>query len=483
MVRKLAKAGFKIITIVDPGVKDDPTFGVLKRGEAISAFVRDPKEDKDYVGEVWPGAARFPDFLNARVREWWGDEQTHLQKLGVAGFWNDMNEPANFGLPVKTLPDECVHQSDFGPLSHACVHNVYGMQMARASREGALRRAPNRRPFIISRAAYAGVQRYALLWTGDSSSTWEHLADSVQMLLNLSVSGIPFCGADAGGFVDNCTGELLARWIQLAAFTPFFRNHSNIKTVDQEPWAFGRKVEAICRKYIELRYRLLPYLYGQFVEAHRRGTPIMRPLFWHFQDDSTATATGDQFLLGPGLLIAPILRQGATARSVYLPNGDWFDFDTGERLSGGRHVIALAELDRIPIYVRAGAIIPMIGVQQFVGEKTSREVELHLWPGGTGSLNWYEDDGQSMDYTRGIISERKITVTSEEEGNLLQFGETTGPFRSTTKTWRIVFRNAHRALRVVVDGREHTTNFDRSRQRAEMTLPNRRGPMNLKWTS
>ena len=230
--------------------------------------------------------------------------------------------------------------------------------MARASAEGILLHRPNTRPFVVTRAGYAGIQRHAIVWTGDNSSVWEHLSDAVQMFQNLSVSGVPFCGGDIGGFLDNTTPELFLRWLQFATFTPFYRNHSNIGTIDQEPWAFGEKVETIARKYIELRYQLLPCLYGLSEQAHRLGTPIIRPLFWHFQDDPVAVATSDQFLLGESILIAPILRQGATARSVYLPRGEWFDFWSGKKFAGAQHVVTHAPLEIIPIFMRfmAGSI-------------------------------------------------------------------------------------------------------------------------------
>jgi alpha-glucosidase len=482
MISKLARQGFKVVTIVDPGVKNDPKFGVLKRGLAAKAFVKAPGGKKDYLGKVWPGKSRFPDFLNAHTREWWGREQSEVQRLGVAGFWNDMNEPANFALPTKTLPENSIHHSDFGLMKHAEAHNLYGMQMARASREGALAHAPNQRPFVITRAGYAGVQRHAMVWTGDNSSVWEHLADSVQMYLNLSVSGLAFCGGDVGGFLDNVTPELLARWTQMAAFVPFFRNHSNIGTIDQEPWAFGLRVEAICRRHIELRYQLLPYFYSLFAEAHRVGTPIMRPLFWHHQNDPVAVATGDQFLLGADLLVAPVLQQGVVARSVYLPRGEWFNFWTGGRFAGGQHIVAPAPLETIPLFVRAGAIIPMSAVQQFVGENESGVVNLHIWPGPRGELNWYEDDGETMAYASGKIHERRVVFHAARDGHGLTFEKPRGAFLSKVKTWRVILRGAECASRIFVNGKKVAGRFDREACLVAFAFPNVPGAITVQFS-
>jgi alpha-glucosidase len=482
LISKLAKEGFKVVTIVDPGVKDDPNFGVLKRGIELNAYVKDPQGKKDYIGRVWPGKSRFPDFLRQNVREWWGCEQARLLGLGVAGFWNDMNEPANFALPTKTLPEGCPHNTDFGLMHHSEAHNLYGMQMARASREGALAHQPDQRPFIISRAGYAGVQRYAMVWTGDNSSVWDHLNDAIQMFLNLSVSGLAFCGGDVGGFLDNCTPELLVRWTQMGTFTPFFRNHTNTKTIDQEPWAFGPKVEAICRSYIELRYQLLPYLYNLFVEAHRNGTPIMRPLFWHYQEDPIATASGDQFLLGKDLLVAPIVRQGAVARSVYLPQGEWFDFWSGEKHVGGRHIVAEAPLEKIPLYFRAGAIIPMAAVRQYVGQKPVHTMNLHIWPGGNDTLNWYEDDGSSMNYTKGDSLDRQITASLKRTGGTIRFSAPTGKRSSKIKTWRLILRASPKLLRVKANNRPVKSHFDRLTNLCSFEIPNTNSAIEINLT-
>lgn len=485
MIEGLAAQGFKTVAIVDPGVKNDPKFPVLKRGMKENAFVKGAKGARDYLGKVWPGVSRFPDFFQARTRTWWGREQGFLHDMGVAGIWNDMNEPANFALPTKTLPEDCRHATEFGPRRHAEVHNAYGSEMARASREGALAHAPNRRPFVISRAGYAGIQRHALVWTGDNSSYWEHLAESIPMLLNLGLSGVAFCGADTGGFLDDANDELLARWTQLAAFTPFFRNHSNIGTRDQEPWCFGPEVEEVCRQAIQLRYQLLPYLYCLFAEARLKGTPIMRPLLWHHQNDPVAAETGDQFLLGQNLLVAPILRPGAKARSVYLPAGPWHNFWTGEPHSGRRHVLALAELDTIPLFVRGGTILPLGPAQQYVDEVPTDIVNLHVWPGAPGELQWYEDDGQTNEYESesGAWLRRNIRYEEREKTSSLEFSATEGSFASRVKTWRIVFRNVQPLASLKVRGKKALGQYAEDLGIHVIEVANGPVPIRIEWTS
>ncbi len=459
MLRRLGRQGYRVVTIVDPGVKDDPGYGVLRRGRKGNVFVKGPDGGTDFLGEVWPGRARFPDFLNGAVRRWWGREQARLQELGVAGFWNDMNEPALFSTPGKTLDQGCVHDADFGRMPHRVAHNLYGSMMARASREGALACEPDRRPMVITRAGYAGIQRDALVWTGDNSSCWEHMADSLQMLLNLGLSGVAFCGSDAGGFMENATGELLARWTQMAAFTPFFRNHSSFGTHDQEPWAFGPEVEAICRNYIQLRSQLLPYLYGLFAEAHRSGAPVMRPMAWHYQNDGKAVAAGDQFMLGADLLVAPILRQGAVDRSVYLPVGNWFEFWTGKLHRGRQAILANAGLDVMPLFVRAGAVLPMCAAARHTGEMPMDLMNLHVWPGAPGELAWYEDDGESCQFEGGAFSERRIMHRRRARGGGLRFSAAQGGIPSRVKTWRVLIRASHRPLQVTVNGRKIVGHF------------------------
>ncbi|PAW91473.1 MAG: alpha-glucosidase [Pedosphaera sp. Tous-C6FEB] len=531
MLAKLARRGFKAVAIVDPGVKDDPKFGVLKRGVAQRAFVKAPGGRRDFIGKVWPGKSRFPDFLNAPVRDWWATEQAAFQRLGLAGIWNDMNEPALFDIPGKTLPDDAHHECDASPacdlfslapiggegrgegaalaianaatglvtrptpspsiplprwgrgksIKHALVHNLYGSAMAAASRKGALLAAPDQRPFILTRAGYAGIQRHAAVWTGDNSSTWEHLAESIPMLLNLSLSGVAFCGADVGGFLDHCTGELLARWTQMGAFTPFFRNHANNDSRAQEPWAFGPAVEAQCRDAIALRYQLLPYLSGLFAEAHRTGAPIMRPLLWHHPNDPAAVACADQFLLGASLLVAPILRPEARVRSVYLPVGQWFDFWSGELYDGGQHVLVEAVPEHIPVFVRGGSVVPTAAPRQFISGAADPVVNLHVWPHGRSAFTWQEDDGESLGYERGELATRTIEFVDRAPRRELVLGATQGAWASRVQTWRIVLRSARRAYRVWVNDRRVEAGFEPNLGVCLFDVANAPGELRIKW--
>lgn len=452
LCRSLGREGIRLVAIVDPGVKDDPDFPVLKRGQAHGAFVKQPDGVTDLLGDVWPGPSRFPDFTRASVREWWGREQAALQSKGVCGFWNDMNEPANFTGPGKTLPLDAVHQTDQGVARHSQVHNIYGMQMSRASREGSLAYDPEARPFILTRSSHAGGQRHATVWTGDNSSNWDHLRDSVQMLLNLGLSGFASCGADAGGFLENATPELYARWIQLASFTPFFRSHTNTGTRPHEPWAFGSRVESIARRFIELRYQLLQYHYALAAESESTGAPVMRPLLWHHANDPVAVRCADEFLLGRDLLVAPILQQGDTARAVYLPNDLWYDFWTDECLVGGAHHLAQAQLERIPLFVRAGAILPFLAAAPHSEAQDFATVTLNVWPGINQGFAWYEDDGVSTANARGVWHRRMLRQTRRGRRLMLELGAAEGSFDSRVRTWQLVFHDVHPAASVRVNG-------------------------------
>ncbi|MEI6217832.1 MAG: TIM-barrel domain-containing protein, partial [bacterium] len=311
-LKALRKQGYRIITIIDPGVKAERGYAVFDEGLKKNLFCR-TDSGQIFIGQVWPGRTAFPDFVKEEARAWWGRLNAEHVKSGLAGIWNDMNEPATGGvdpLPMRFDRDGANHP-------HERYHNQYGFLMAMGTMEGLLKAMPNLRTFILSRAGYAGIQRYAANWMGDNCSRWEHLAMSIPMAMGLGISGQPFVGADVGGFAEECNGELLARWTQYGALTPFFRNHY-VADKEQYPWSFGPGVERICREAVELRYRLLPYIYSSFVQSAETGAPIQRPLLYDFQDDLAVLALDDQYLFGDSLLVAPITAAKQTQRTVYL---------------------------------------------------------------------------------------------------------------------------------------------------------------------
>eukprot|EP00741_Cyanophora_paradoxa_P025613 tig00000383_g24717.t1 len=379
-----AEHGVRTVVIVDPGVKKEAGYSVYDEGHRSAAFVRS-RRDEDLVGKVWPDPAVWPDFTQEHVRRWWGDLHAAYTDAGIAGIWNDMNEPSAFQQPHgssegRSLPLGAKH----GGRWHAEVHNVYGQQMCRATHEGLLRLRPERRPFVLTRSGFPGVQRHAWLWTGDNAAYYTLMEMSLPTVMNMGLSGMPLTGADIGGFKADCTGELLARWTWLGALYPFMRNHAAKGTRRQEPWAFGEPWLSHCRAALRFRYRILPFMYTAVREACVSGLPPFRPLLFDFPADPETHPVDDQVLVGDGLMAAPILRQGATRRAVYFPKGARFvDFWTGEEQGEGAWALAACPLERgLLLYCRAGTAVATDG----------RETALHtgtaLW-GDEGGLVWH----------------------------------------------------------------------------------------------
>lgn len=407
--------GFKVVTIVDPGVKLDEDYAVYRRGHEGGWFIRQPNGE-EYHGEVWPGTVAFPDFTRGDARTWWGDEHFALLEAGVDGIWDDMNEPSVFNGPDKTMPLDLVQGEDNARVSHAAVHNLYGMMMSRATQEGLRRFRPNERPFVLTRAGYAGIQRYAAVWLGDNSSWWEHIKAAAVMCQGMGISGVPFVGTDVGGFTDDCSGELLARWTALGVFTPFLRNHSAIGTKYQEPWRFGPEVEEICRNLIIWRYRLLPYIYTGMFEASQTGVPFMRALFLDWPEDNEALAAEDEFMAGDSMLVAPVYQPGVSKRAVYLPPGDWYHLWSNQKVTGGAAILADAPLAEIPAYVKSGSIIPLWPAQPYTGSGLVDKVTLMVYPGADGRCWLYQDDGLSENYQRGEYKLSEWTQRTSPSG-------------------------------------------------------------------
>jgi alpha-glucosidase len=395
---RLHDQGFKTVWIINPGIKVDPEYRVYREGREEGLFLLDSR-GQEYHGSVWPGPCAFPDFTRAPTRLWWAGLCRDFLAQGIDGVWNDMNEPAVFDNEDKEMPGDNRHRADpqlGGPGEHRRYHNVYGMLMAHATREGMLAARPDRRPFVLTRSNYLGGQRYAATWTGDNSSTWEHLAWSIPMALNLSLSGQPFCGADIGGFAGNCEERLFARWMGIGALLPFARGHSIKDSRPHEPWEFGPACEGTSRRAIERRYRLLPYLYTLFRRAVHDGEPIVRPLFFADPADPALRGVDDSFLLGPDLLVRASTRPDGAMTSP-VPRGVWRAFDTAP-LEDGESDPNLPQM-----LFRGGSIVPMGPVLQFVGERSLDPLTLIITPDPAGSAagTLYEDAGDGWEFRDG----------------------------------------------------------------------------------
>jgi alpha-glucosidase len=479
MLGDLHAQGFHAVTIVDPGIKYDEGYPIYRDGRERSVYVRNA-DGSELHAKVWPGVCAFPDFTLPAAREWFGELYAAALDDGVDGFWNDMNEPATFtpdGFdkpetnhgPQKTFPLDAQHAGDGVAGPHARYHNVYGMQMARATFEGLRKLRPGQRPLVLTRAGYAGVQRYSAVWTGDNSANWPHLALTIPMLTNLSVSGVPFVGADIGGFMGDPSAELYTRWLQAAALTPFFRTHSTDTSAPREPWVFGAEYERINRAAIELRYRLLPYLYSLFAESEKSGLPPMRPLWFAYPGDAGASLVEDQYLVGGDLLVAPVVREGMVKRTVYFPKGDaWIDWWDATRHEGGTRVQIDAPLGRLPLFVRAGASIPTQPVVQHTGEMKSAPLTITVAAGADGSSRFFQDAGDGYGYRKG--QSRTILVTQDETGVRLDIPRNRGWQR--IEAVEFVGIGAAPAL-ARIDGKPaRDVRFDAQTRRLRVALPN-----------
>ncbi|MFD1017817.1 glycoside hydrolase family 31 protein [Thalassobacillus hwangdonensis] len=414
MVEDLKNQGIRIVPIVDPGVKKDSEYKIYQEGVREDHFCKYIEGDT-YYGEVWPGISAFPDFTDEKSRKWWGDKHSFYTDLGIEGIWNDMNEPAVFN-ESKTMDPAVMHRNDGNPKTHRALHNIYGYMMGKATYEGMKEKLDGKRPFLLTRAGYAGVQRYASVWTGDNRSFWEHLQMSLPMVMNLGLSGVAFTGPDVGGFAHDTNGELLTRWTQVGAFTPYFRNHSAIGTLYQEPWQFGEKYEAIMKDFIQLRYKWMPQLYSLFQQASEKGLPVMRPLLMEYPDDPKTYQLNDQFMVGDNVVIAPILAPGITDRAVYLPEGEWVDYFSGKVLEGKRAHLVHAEIDELPIFVRKGTVLAHGNVVDSMVQ-TQEEITLHVFADTKGSYNFhfYDDDGETFRHEEGNCLTFTLELNYSEE--------------------------------------------------------------------
>jgi len=433
LVGDLGKGGIKLVPITDLHVAYLPgqNYAPYDTGAPGNNFVHDAS-GKVYVAPVWPGPSVFPDFTRASTRAWWGSLYKDFVADGFAGFWNDMNEPAVFETPGHTMPNSNLHRiesDDFAPrtAAHSEMHNVYGMQNTRGTYEGMLSLRPNVRPFVMTRATYAGGQRYAATWTGDNSSTWDHLRLSVEQLVNLGLSGFSYSGADVGGFTGGASPELLTRWFEVAAFTPVFRDHSAKDTPRAEPWVDGPEHLAIRKRYVEERYKLLPYIYALAEQNARLGDPIMRPVFYDYPDALEAECDRSMsFTLGASLLVAgPPKPESPAPFDICLPKGGWYDYWTGLPVTQAK-LTEQPRLDTLPVFVRAGTILPRQPLVQSTSETPRGALKLDVYPGENCHGQLYFDDGVSI---RGESLRQELSCGASPQGLALHFNARSGTWR------------------------------------------------------
>jgi alpha-glucosidase len=492
MVKDLAQEQFKVVVITDLHVARQPNVGYAPydTGLAGDHFVKNP-DGSTYVGKVWPGPAVFPDFTQAQTRQWWGGLFKTFVDDGVAGFWNDMNEPAVFDGPGKTMPDNVQHRIDEPGFRkrtapHLEIHNIFGMQNARGTYEGELALRPNERPFVMTRASYAGGQRYSTTWTGDNSSTWNHLRMTIPQLVNLGLSGFSLAGADVGGFAGSPPPDLLTRWIELSAFQPIDRDHSAKGTRMHEVWVDGPEQENIRRHFIEERYRLMPYLYTVAEETSHDGLPIDRPLFLEFPhatDDGSPydlTTGGSEFLFGSDILVAPNPSPEEVAPyTIHLPPGTWYDYWTGEQfrfnnLSGTldleqrdkvlaqKPLMVTPKLDQLPVYVRGGSILPIAPLTQSTAELPNGPLTLRIFPHAADvnivepcAGEVYVDDGHTFGYRTGEFARIHFTCSTAADGSLhVEIAKQEGQWKPWWREYRVEAVGwTPKANRASVDGK------------------------------
>ena len=407
LIEKLEGMGFKVVVILDPGIKTEKGYGTYDRGLEEDIFVKYP-DGSNYEASVWPGNSHFTDFTLQKGREWWGKEMRYYTDMGLEGFWNDMNEPACWG---QDMPDMIEFDYEGQQATHLKARNVYGMQMVRATFEGARKIMGNKRPFTLTRSGFSGVQRYSAVWTGDNVAGDDYMLLGQRIVNSLGLTGVPFAGYDVGGFVEESSPALFARWLALASFAPFFRVHSMINSRDSEPWAYGEEVEKISRNYINLRYKMMPFHYALFREAHETGMPVNRSLAinYHQEEEIYHGNAQHAFTLGEWLLVSPTTSTQDFAK-IYIPEGNWYHFFTDQIVTGGQHHVVETSMEDLPAYAKEGAIIPMQSEVQNMQEDHDGMLRLHIYHGAVStSQSLYEDDGETYDFEQGAYYSREVS--------------------------------------------------------------------------
>ena len=433
MNAELNKLNFKTTVIVDPGIKVEKGAAAYESGLKDDVYLK-YTDGQPYTAQVWPGWCNFTDFTSEKGRNWWHKQVKFFAASGVSGIWNDMNEFSTWG---QKIPDNLIFNYDGNPTNNMGAHNVYGLEMARSSYEGA-REQFKERPFVLSRSGYAGLQRYSALWTGDNRAEDDHMLQGVRLLGSLGLSGVSFTGMDIGGFTGNATTALYTRWMELGAFVPYFRNHTALNTKAAEPWTFGEDVLDIARNYISLRYQFLPYLYSTFYESTQNGLPVLRSLAINYTFDPKVISTDyqNQFELGDAFMVAPF-ESTKDYGKVYFPEGTWYDLYNGSVENGKTEKIVPLTISKLPVYVKGGSIIPMQTLIQSTAEKPLDTLFVHVYNGSTpNSFVYYEDDGKSFGYQNGDFYKRAISFDPQKHN--ITFAKVEGNYKSNFKYIKLI---------------------------------------------
>lgn len=422
MNQKLTTEGIRSVAIIDPGIAIADDYPVYSEGNTLDLYCKTSKTGKNFQGKVWPGKTTFPDFTKELTRSWWGEKHKVLFEAGISGIWNDMNEPVlRIGKKAEPLKEDMTHTT--GPHSH--VRNFYAGYQAMGTLEGFEKYKPGERPFILTRGAFSGMQRMTAQWTGDNHSTFEHLRENLNMVMNLGLCGMPFAGADIGGFASGPGNlgvfkfkrnrELFARWIELGSLMPFCRIHTALYSFDQEPWSFGEEVLNIAKKHIRRRYMLLPYIYDLFFEAGRTGAPVVRPMLYHSPELSDVT---DQFYLGPSLIACPVLEPAMKKREVSLPEGEWYEFETRSKYIGGQNYTIDVKPGYYPLFVKGGTVLPMAKPERNATDTMNGTLIAEVFPGAKLYGRLTLDDWISRSWQSGQYFEIEWSGKTERNGNI-----------------------------------------------------------------
>ena len=482
MIHDFAGQGVRTVLITDLHIKREPGYAPYDSGKAGDFFVKNP-DGTEFVGPVWPGPSVFPDFTRKAARDWWGGLYKEFVDDGVAGFWNDMNEPSVFERADKTIPVDVIDRVEEPgepprTTNQREIHNVFGMLNSEGTYEGLLKLRPDVRPFVLTRATYAGGHRFAASWTGDNSSTWNHMRISVPMLENLGISGFALIGDDIGGYAGSPQPDLLTKWIELGTFNPIDRDHTEKGSANQEPWVHGATHDAIRKRYIEERYRLMPYIYTSVEQMTHDGVPVMRPLFLEYPEQEALITDvhwkDSEYLFGRDLLVAPAPYEFEQSYPVQLPQGSlWYDYWTGKQVQPG-HIDINPTLDTLPVFVRGGAIVPRQPLVQNTGEKPQGPLELRVYPDRSCQGALYMDDGVSFNYSKGDYLRVDYSCEGYEDALKVKVS----PQKGSYKPWfdriqAVIYGVRQQPDKIELDGKPiSASSYDRNAQTLTLTFPN-----------